>query len=275
MDNARRMIAGPRKRIPQIVHRSLSSTRQSSGKRPARGVLWHAVAMPENPAVLSAMLGSLFPEGALAAELRMPGDPALLLPAEAQFLGRAVLTRAQEFAAGRLCARRLFAEFNITECPLTVAADRQPLWPQALVGSITHTSGFCAAVVAKKAHIAALGIDCEAIERVKQDLWPHIFRTSESLWLRSLPEAQRAAAATLIFSAKEAFYKCQYPLVGERLGFHDASVEISGWGGARGSFSIVPSRRIEFAAHVHQPLQGHYLFHDTFITTGIGVKRGS
>ena len=36
-----------------------------------------------NPAVLSASVGTLFPPGACAAELRAPGDPALLLPEEA------------------------------------------------------------------------------------------------------------------------------------------------------------------------------------------------
>ena len=55
-----------------------------------------------NPATLSARLGSLFPPGTVAAELRGPGDPALLLPAEAVHLGRAVSKRVQEFAAGRL-----------------------------------------------------------------------------------------------------------------------------------------------------------------------------
>jgi 4'-phosphopantetheinyl transferase EntD len=234
-----------------------------------------SVRIDENPAVLSATLASLFPAGALAAELRTPGDPALLLPEEVQFLGRAVLARAQEFAAGRLCARRLFAQFHMVDCPLPVAADRQPLWPPSLVGSITHTSGFCAAVVAQRSRIAALGIDCEVIERVKEDIWPHIFMAPEALWLCSLPNSQQCAAATLIFSAKEAFYKCQYPLVGERLGFHDASVEVSDWGSTRGTFRVAASRRIEFASHAQLPLQGQYLFHDNFITTGIALKRGS
>jgi 4'-phosphopantetheinyl transferase EntD len=227
----------------------------------------------ENPAVLSSILGSLFPPGALAAELRTPGDPALLLPSEAQFLGRAVLKRAQEFAAGRLCARLLFGHFDMADCPLPVAADRQPLWPKPLVGSITHTSGFCAAVVAENTRIAALGMDCEVIERVKEGLWPHIFMASEARWLRSLPDSQQAAAATLVFSAKEAFYKCQYPLVGERLTFHDASVEVCDWGSRRGSFRIQASRRIDFASHAPMPLQGQYLFHDNFITTGVALTK--
>ena len=56
-----------------------------------------------NPATLSTRLGSLFPPGAVAADLRGPGDPKLLLAAEAMYLGRAVPKRVQEFAAGRLC----------------------------------------------------------------------------------------------------------------------------------------------------------------------------
>ena len=228
--------------------------------------------MDENPAVLSPGLAGLFPPGALAAELRTPGDPALLLPEEVPFLGRAVPARAQEFAAGRLCARRLFAQFGLADWPLRVAADRQPVWPPSLVGSITHTSGFCAAVVAQRARIAALGIDCEVIDRVKEGIWPHIFTAAEALWLTSLPQSQQGAAATLVFSAKEAFYKCQYPLVGERLGFHDARVEVSDWGSSRGTFTIEASRKIDFASHAELPLQGQYLFHDNFITTGIALK---
>ena len=82
-----------------------------------------------NPAVLSASVGALFPPGASAAELRAPGDPALLLPEEAAFLGRAVPKRVREFAAGRLCARRALAQFGISDFPLRVAADRQAVWP--------------------------------------------------------------------------------------------------------------------------------------------------
>ncbi len=112
-----------------------------------------------NPAVLSVPVGSLFPACAVAAELREPGDPALLLPEEAAFLGRAVPKRVREFAAGRLCARRALAEFGISDFPLRVADDRQAVWPSSMIGSITHTAGLCAAVVAERARIAALGLD--------------------------------------------------------------------------------------------------------------------
>lgn len=225
-----------------------------------------------NPAKLTMNLNELFPPGALAAEMREPGDPAALLPGEKQYHRGAVQKRAQEFAAGRACARRLLAEFGIVDFPVKVAADRQPLWPEGLVGSITHTSGFCAAVVARKQSLSAVGIDSEVAGSVKAELWRGICTPSEIAWLRSLPQGEQTAAATLIFSAKEAFYKCQYPLVGERLNFNDATVEPA-WGAARGVFTIHANRSIALARHASLPLQGRFLFHEQFVTTGLAVQR--
>ena len=104
----------------------------------------------DNPATLSPALAGLFPPGVVATELRETGDPHLLLPAEARYLGRAVPKRIGEFAAGRLCARRGLAEFGVVDFAVEMAADRQPIWPAALVGSITHTAGFCASVIAER-----------------------------------------------------------------------------------------------------------------------------
>src|SRR5258706_16095138 len=49
------------------------------------------------------------------------------------------------------------------------------------------------------------------------ELWRSICTPSETAWLGSLPDSERLAAATLIFSAKEAFYKCQFALTQERI----------------------------------------------------------
>jgi 4'-phosphopantetheinyl transferase EntD len=216
-------------------------------------------------------LSSLFPPGALAAELREPGNPALLWPAEAQTLSKAVLMRVQEFAAGRACARALLAEFGVHDCPIAVADDRQPVWPDGLVGSITHTTGFCAAVVARRSALRAVGLDSEVAGSVNAELWPSICTPSEIAWLGALPQPQQASAATLIFSAKEAFYKCQYPLLRERLGFHDARVEVLEWGAARGNLLIHATKRIALAEQAVLPLKGRYLFHEQFVSAGIGL----
>jgi 4'-phosphopantetheinyl transferase EntD len=224
----------------------------------------------QNPAILTSRLRALFPQGALAAEMRAPGDPTALFPEEAQHLGAAVQKRLQEFAAGRMCARLLLAELGIADFPIKAAGDRQPIWPDTVVGSITHTAGFCAAVVARKESFCAVGIDSEIAGNVEEKLWRGICTPSETAWLRSLPQDQQTAAATLIFSAKEAFYKCQYPLVNEPLNFHDATI-VPEWGAATGAFSIHANRSIAIAHRVALPLQGRYLFHEEFVTTGVAL----
>jgi 4'-phosphopantetheinyl transferase EntD len=150
-----------------------------------------------------------------------------------------------------------------------MAADRRPLWPQSVVGSITHTDDFCAAVVAECSCLAAVGIDSEGAARVKPELWTSICVAEEIDWLNSLPTAERDGGASLLFSAKEAFYKCQYPLTGQFLGFRDARVQVMSWGAARGRFRITATRDIAFTAHAPLPISGEYLFHEQLVTAAI------
>ena len=224
-----------------------------------------------NPASLLSCLSELFPQGALTAELRGAGNPGALYPEEARHVQKAVRKRVEEFAAGRLCARLLLREFGIENFAIEVGAHRQPLWPEELVGSITHTTDFCAAVVAPKKCLRSVGIDTEIAGRVKAELWRGICKPSETAWLRALPDPEQLAAATLIFSAKEAFYKCQYALTQERLGFHDVTVELPEWGEKRGAFTIVANRSLALDVHAATPLQGQYLFHGQFVSSGMAI----
>jgi 4'-phosphopantetheinyl transferase EntD len=231
----------------------------------------HSAFIDMNTVSLSNRVCSLFPPGVAAAELREKGDPAQLLPEEAAYLGRAVPKRIQEFAAGRVCARRALCEFGIVDFPIRVADDRQPIWPDRIRGSITHTAGFCAAVVAERRRIGAVGLDSEVVGDVNAEIWPSICVSVETAWLSSLPPSQRTAAVTLIFSAKEAFYKCQYPVVREFLDFRDVSVEAAAWGASEGVFTIRPTRDIAIARGLTLPLQGRYLFHEQFVTAGMAL----
>ncbi len=226
-----------------------------------------------NPAELSADVRSLFPATVVAAELREPGDAALLLPAEAHFLGRAVPQRVQEFAAGRLCARRALAEFGITDFALRVAGDRQPIWPDWLTGSITHTAGFCAAVVGERRLFLGLGLDCEAIGQVTAEIWPRLFGREESNWINSLAAPERAAAAAMIFTAKEACYKSQYPAVGDRLDFLDVRIEPRSWETSRGIFEIHPVRALPILEVARTPLLGAYRIAGERAVSGVALTR--
>ncbi|MCP3919054.1 MAG: 4'-phosphopantetheinyl transferase superfamily protein [bacterium] len=135
----------------------------------------------------------------------------------------AVLKRRREFAGGRWCAKRALERLGRPPVPIGVGARREPLWPPDVVGSISHAAGYCVAAVAAREACAALGLDVEPAEDLPRDLWGKILRPTEVAWLERA--ADRAGLyAKLIFSAKEAVYKCQYPLTQAWLDFLDIEI---------------------------------------------------
>jgi len=238
----------------------------------------------------SAAYATLLPASVVCFELREPGDPASLLPEEAAPMGRAVASRVAEFAAGRLCARNALRAFGVDAFALRVGADRQPLWPAALIGSITHTAGLCAAAVARRGTLVGVGIDSELIARAAPEFLPRIGVASEVAWVQSLRPAEQSAAILLLFSAKEAFYKSQYPLTAEWLDFHDVCVALDAWrppaegpahatpptdgsrsvtGTQAAGFEIQPMRPMKVAGHAALPIRGKYRFHEEFVSAAV------
>lgn len=174
----------------------------------------------------AADVAALFPRpDVVAFELSGPGDETQLHPAEAAQIGHASEKRRREFAAGRMCARAALTELGVAaDRPLGSAEDRSPLWPNGVIGSISHTGDYCIAVVARAdAPARGIGVDAEQLGRVTDNLHRTIFTTTERAWLDRLPGAERADAATTLFSGKEAFYKAQHPLTRSWVGFKDVS----------------------------------------------------
>ena len=132
--------------------------------------------------------------------------------------------RVREFAAGRQCARLALQRLGYPDAPLLSLPDRRPSWPSGITGSITHCAGMAGAVVAPTSNVRSLGVDVEVIDAVDEHLWPRVLNAWEHAWLQSFPAGERRIWATVIFSAKEAFYKCQYPIVGQWLEFDDVQV---------------------------------------------------
>jgi len=222
---------------------------------------------------ISSELRALFPPGVVVAETRTPGQRSGLLPDEAADLGvNAVAKRVQEFAAGRLCARRALAEFGIVDFPIRVGAKRDPLWPEGYVGSITHTDGRCAAVVGERSGFLGLGLDVEQTGRVSSSLQSRICVASELEWLAGLSTAEAGAAATLVFAAKEAFYKAQFPIVGEWLYFEHAAIEFPDWPAPEGRWVLRPQRRMAIERYCDFPLCGAYRFDAEFVVAGLAIE---
>lgn len=142
-------------------------------------------------------------------------------------LHRAVLKRQVEFLAGRVCAQQAL-EVLTGHKPSAIPSrpDRAPGWPPGIVGSITHTKGYAAALVALDTHYQGLGIDCEVLLTPENlTLQKHICVANE---LESLQAVHRhwtpETLLTLVFSAKESLYKCLYPHVEKYFGFSAARV---------------------------------------------------
>ena len=224
-----------------------------------------------NPACSSSLLTALFPPGICAAELRTPGQLSLLFLEEARHIGTAAVKRAREFAAGRLCARRALAESGSIEVPLEVGSDRQPCWPPGFTGSITHAEGFCGAAVAKRSHIRALGLDAEVIGKMSPEIWPDILAPTEAVWIRTLPPAEQLNATALIFSSKEAFFKCQFAVTGEWLDFQAVALGFSGRGSGVRTFVVRPLKKIALLEQFAAPLVGRFGFFGNLVVTGMAL----
>jgi 4'-phosphopantetheinyl transferase EntD len=226
----------------------------------------------DNPAKLSAELSWLFPPGVVAAELITEQAPrTVLTPAELQFIAHCAEKRIQDFTRGRACARRVLGELGVEDFSLLAGAKREPLWPDSIVGSITHTSGYAGAVVARQCYLRGIGIDCEVIESVNEELWSRICTPAEQDRLARLQPVERGRQAALMFAAKEAFYKCQFPITHEWVGFEDVVIEPVEWPASAGSLRIIPQKTLPLEAGVVAALIGRFQFRDRWVITGVSA----
>ncbi|MGO7169636.1 4'-phosphopantetheinyl transferase [Rhizobium leguminosarum] len=137
---------------------------------------------------------------------------------------RAVTKRRAEHLAGRMCAmlatKQLLGKFQI----ISVQEDRSPFWPDGIVGSISHTTSHAVATVARSTRYQLLGIDVEHIvgdedmEAIGAMVCSALDHRLKPAWLTDLE------FVTLVFSAKEAFYKAVYPLIRCVFDFHEVTL---------------------------------------------------
>jgi 4'-phosphopantetheinyl transferase EntD len=210
----------------------------------------------------------LFPEGAVVAVATQHGWDDGPCSAEAIYVANAVDERRREFATGRACARRALARLGRGQEPIRMDADRLPVWPRGFVGSISHATNLCAAVVAEESRIFCVGLDVEDQEALREPLVARISSPEEREMLARLGGSAREWG-TVLFSAKEAFYKCYYPVARTFLKFSDVRVELE------------PSTR-RFRAELTQPrlptlnglraLTGRFICGRSHVACGIALE---
>jgi 4'-phosphopantetheinyl transferase EntD len=217
---------------------------------------------------LSAAVAGLFPPGVVAAELHGPAEEGALSLDEARSCERFTGKRVADFAAGRVCARRVLKELGYAHVPLLIGVDRRPLWPSGIVGSISHTDGFCAVVAARSHDYLSIGVDAEIVGRVGEDLWTNLFTPAELTLLRARPAAERATRASIVFSAKEAFYKCQFGVTAAWLDFTDVTVSLeeSDAGFGKLYFACVDEKM-----HASMPSEGRFALRGDHVLAGVAI----
>jgi len=154
-----------------------------------------------------ALLSAVLDPGLFGAKIEDNGQPVLLPAPEEALVEKSAPKRRREFALGRACARSALEKLGHGGAVIGRAANGAPLWPQGIIGSITHTRDYAAAVVGEARRFSGIGVDAERVGGVTQDLWPRLFDDAERAHLMGLDETDQPVIATLIFSAKEACYK--------------------------------------------------------------------
>ncbi len=109
-------------------------------------------------------------------------------------------------------------------------------------------------------------MDVEPADSVEPHLWRRICTSDELSTLQALDAQAALETATLIFSAKEAFYKCQHALTGQWLGFSDISITLGA-----GHFTVRPTQPLQIAEHFPGPWTGRYLHEAGLVVTGLCI----
>lgn len=170
------------------------------------------------------VLEEILPAGVVFFETRSDLVTPLFAEEEVE-IHNAVPARRNEFITGRACAREALRALGIGIAPLVVGDRGEPLWPEGVVGSITHCQGYRACAVARGREFSGVGIDAEVNQPLPEDVLFDVASVDELD--RCGPGRHPGVSADrLIFSAKESIYKVWYPTTGRWLGFEDVAIDI-------------------------------------------------
>ncbi|MFI6346681.1 4'-phosphopantetheinyl transferase [Streptomyces sp. NPDC050560] len=215
------------------------------------------------------MIDALLPPDVSCAHRRDDTEAAELFPEEAAAVSKAVERRRNEYATVRLCAREAMAGLGLPPVPVLSGPRGEPVWPEGIVGSMTHCTGYRAAVLAHGKRIRALGIDAEEHGPVPEGVLEAIALPAEQA-----RHARHAAGEPgvhwdrLLFSAKESVYKAWFPIARRMLEFEEADLVFTREPGAEpgGTFH---ARLLATAPGVPPSFDGRWLVRDGIVLTAI------
>jgi enterobactin synthetase component D len=151
----------------------------------------------------------------------------------ASLAGALVRRRVEDLLAGRACAQVALQEAGAQFPEVGAGPQREPIWPEGWVGSLSHGAGIAWAGVARRADFDSLGLDVEplltpqAVEALQAVFFTRDELRPGALGAGAGPGVQANLGPTLLFSAKESIFKCLHPLVKEFIGPTDVQLELA------------------------------------------------
>jgi enterobactin synthetase component D / holo-[acyl-carrier protein] synthase len=216
------------------------------------------------------MIEQLLPACVAAVEVCRDELDVRLFPEEEVLVGKAVEKRRREFTTARACARAALGQIGLPVVPILTGERGEPLWPQNVVGSITHCEGYRACAVARSSEILTIGIDAEPNAALPEGLLADIARPEELPGLRAMAtEYPNVHWDRLLFSAKESVYKAWFPLAERWLGFEDARITFD-----PGAHAFTANLLVSGPVVAGRPLSGFsgvWMVDDGLILTAITV----
>jgi 4'-phosphopantetheinyl transferase EntD len=160
------------------------------------------------------MLASPFNENIAFACLRLGDQVNYTLPREEALIlsPRASVKRRTEFTLGRAAANLAVKQLGFESPHPVLKGERgEPLWPEGIVGSITHCGCWAIAAVAVSSVVLSIGIDLENPDQIQtDDIAGLVCHDTECRW--AMEDRHYGNRFVMLFSAKEAAYKALYPL---------------------------------------------------------------
>lgn len=192
-----------------------------------------------------------------------------LLGQEETYILNAIASRRTQFRAGRNAARVALERLGApSDAPILRGRFGEPLWPEGVVGSITHTADWCAAVVARRGELVALGLDVESTGPLPPETEAQILRPEEQAQLQALPGGL-AVWGRIVFGAKECVHKCVSPATGLMLDFGEVRIVI----GEHGRFEMQPVSDAALQAAEGLRFEGRYIGDAAHVLTLLAAYR--
>jgi len=136
-----------------------------------------------------------------------------------------VQKRKAEFLCGRYAAIQALKQLGFPDQKIDIGKNREPMFPQATLGSITHNNKIALSLVGLRSDFEYLGVDLETIIDVEliSQIQQQIISAEERMLLDK-SQLSFDVVFTLVFSAKESIFKALHPGVGEYFDFETAKL---------------------------------------------------